>query len=274
MTWTCNNGIRVESADEQLFSTMRKAGCYRVCLDSSLATMRSGELWEGWSRLDRAGPQCGQSRAGRGHGDERIFLLGLSPDTEETMAQTIAFARNIPTDIMKFGITIAFPGTPMFNDYMKKGLVRSFDWDDYFVYTDQNLFAHEHLSYETIRHYMRLAYKKCITRNPGFIWRRFVRGLRTGEFLWDIYYAIKIFFLPSVGEKSNIRYYARDRWPAWDYRANPLKPVSYEVVRKSKVVPQSPSFSEPIRRRRSLIRPTTSRTIAVGGRATSRMMTE
>lgn len=30
MTWTCDNGIRVESADEQLFSTMRNAGCYRV----------------------------------------------------------------------------------------------------------------------------------------------------------------------------------------------------------------------------------------------------
>ena len=148
-----------------------------------------------------------------------FFLLGLSPDTEETMAQTIAYARNIPTDIMKFGITIAFPGTPMFNDYMKKGLVRSFDWDDYFVYTDQNLFAHEHLSYDTICHYMRLAYKKCITRNPGFIWRRFVRGLRTG----DIYYAIKIFFLPSVGEKSNIRYHARDRWPAWDYPREPAE---------------------------------------------------
>jgi anaerobic magnesium-protoporphyrin IX monomethyl ester cyclase len=30
MLWTCTNGIRVESADTELFKTMRKAGCYRV----------------------------------------------------------------------------------------------------------------------------------------------------------------------------------------------------------------------------------------------------
>jgi hypothetical protein len=39
---------------------------------------------------------------------------------------TIEFARKIPVDMMKCSITIAFPGTKMFNDYVDKGLVRSF----------------------------------------------------------------------------------------------------------------------------------------------------
>ena len=30
MLWTCQNGIRVESADGDLFQKMRRAGCYRV----------------------------------------------------------------------------------------------------------------------------------------------------------------------------------------------------------------------------------------------------
>ena len=30
MTWTCTNGIRVESADDDLFRSLRKSGCYRV----------------------------------------------------------------------------------------------------------------------------------------------------------------------------------------------------------------------------------------------------
>src|SRR3990167_6041623 len=30
MVWSCTNGIRVESADDQLFTKLKKAGCYRV----------------------------------------------------------------------------------------------------------------------------------------------------------------------------------------------------------------------------------------------------
>ena len=160
-------------------------------------------------------------------------MLGLSPDTKESMDDTIKFARSIPTDMMKFGISIAFPGTKMFNDYIKDNLVRSFDWDEYMIYTDQDLFSHKYLSYETIQDYMEKAYRRCILFNPAFWIRRFVRGVKTGEFFWDVYYALKFFFMPTTGGKNKSNYFAKDRWPIYDFKVNPPKPANYQIVRKN-----------------------------------------
>jgi anaerobic magnesium-protoporphyrin IX monomethyl ester cyclase len=233
MAWSCTNGIRVESADEELFQIMRKAGCYRVSFGFESG---NDEVLKKFGKGGRASVEQGRAAVNMarraGIDTNGFFLLGLSPDTEETMRDTIEFASKIPVDMMKFGLSIAFPGTAMFNEYVAKGLVRSYDWDEYFIYTDKPLFSHKNLTIDVIQKCLDLAYKKCILYNPGFIKRRLLRGLRTGEFFWDIYYAMKFFFMPSIGEKQESLYYARDRWPIWDFKNNPPTPASYQIVHK------------------------------------------
>lgn len=233
MAWSCTNGIRVESADRELFQTMRRAGCYRVSFgfeSGNNAVLKS--FGKGGRASVEQGRQAVAKARAAGIDTNGFFLLGLSPDTEECMADTIDYARKIPVDMMKFGITIAFPGTSMFNDYVKKGLIKSYDWDEYFIYTDKPLFAHKHLKYGTIRKFMDRAYRKCILFNPGLIARRIMRGIRTGEFLWDAYYALKFFFMPAVGETVKSNYYARSHWPVWDFGACPPAEAQHQVVRK------------------------------------------
>lgn len=161
-----------------------------------------------------------------------FFMLGLSPDTEQTTQDTINFASKIPVDMMKFGLAIAFPGTPMFSNYLKKNLIKSFDWDEYFIYTDKPLFSHEQLTYDTIQRYTGMAYRKCILFNPAFILRRLVRGFRTGEFFWDLFSSIRFFLIPAVVHTIKSDYYAKDRWPKWNFRKNLPTPASYQIVRK------------------------------------------
>jgi anaerobic magnesium-protoporphyrin IX monomethyl ester cyclase len=233
MAWSCTNGIRVESADDALFNALRKSGCYRVSFgfesgnDAVLKKFGKG----GRASIVKGKDAVKMARSAK-IDTSGFFLLGLSPDTEESMIDTIEFARELPLDMMKFGVTIAFPGTKMFNDYLNKGLVRSYDWDDYFIYTDEPLFTHESLSYEMISRYMRYAYRRAILTNPGFIVRRILRGFRTGEFFWDLYYGIKFVMMPSV---TNIKtqYYARERWPSHDFNAIPPAPAQYQVVKKT-----------------------------------------
>lgn len=251
MVWSCTNGIRVESANSELFEAMAKAGCYRVSFgfeSGNDAVLRS------FGKGGRASIEQGKNavRLARAAGIDTMgfFLLGLSPDTEDTMKETIEFASQIPVDLMKFGLAIAFPGTKMFNDYMAKGLIKSYEWDEYFIYTDKPLFTHEHLSYEAIQKYTRLAYKKCILFNPGFIFRRLRRGIRTGEFFWDFYYAIKFLLMPSVGKTVRSTYYAKDRWPQVDFLSNHPAPAEYQVVHKT------PKPKEEATRAPSLVRHT------------------
>ena len=109
------------------------------------------------------------------------FLLGLSADTEASMMKTIAYARSLELDMLKFGITVALPGTPMFQEFAEKRLIRTYDWDQYYAYSSEQLFAHPHLDFKTIKRFMQTAYRKTIMTNPGFIFRRLRRGIKKRE---------------------------------------------------------------------------------------------
>lgn len=232
MAWTCNNGIRVESANEQLFQTMRKAGCYRVSFgfesgnDAVLKAFGKG----GHASLEQGRIAVRKARAS-GLDTNGFFLLGLSADSEQTMNDTIAFARSLEVDTMLFGIAVAFPGTKMFNDYFKEGLIRSFNWDEYHARTTESLFNHRHLNHATLQKYMALANRKAMLTNPSFIYRRLKRGIKTGEFFWDAYYGLQFIFLPATHATSGYNYYAKDRWPQYDLQAQPLNVIEYQVAK-------------------------------------------
>lgn len=224
MLWTCTNGIRVESADRELFRTMRRAGCYRVSFGFETG---NDQVLKAFGKGGRATLEQGRAavRLAREAGMDTcgFFMLGLSPDTEDTMKDTIAYARSLPLDMMKFGMAIAFPGTPMFKEYRQKGLIRSYNWDDYFIYTTQPLFAHPNLSYEKVQEYMRVAYREAILANPSFIARRLWRGVRTHEFFWDASYFLKFLGSASVSAQTHSAiYFARDRWPTYDFWHQPI----------------------------------------------------
>jgi anaerobic magnesium-protoporphyrin IX monomethyl ester cyclase len=233
MTWTCNNGIRVESANDRLFRAIRRSGCYRVSFG-----FESGNdaVLKAFGKGGRASLELGRAavRMARTAGIETngFFLLGLSPDTEGTMRETIAYARSLELDIMKFGVTIALPGTPMFNEYAAEGRIRSYEWDEYYVHSTHELFAHRHLDHATVQRFMNLAYRDAMLTNPAFLARRLGRGVRTGEFFWDLYYFLKFLTLPSVDAAAGqYQYYARDRWPAHDFRAGALQTATYQTAR-------------------------------------------
>lgn len=144
---------------------------------------------------------------------------------------TIEFARGLELDLLKFGITIGFPGTRMFNEYAHAGLVRTYDWDEYYIYTEKPLFTHRYLDDATVLKTMQIAYRRAILTNPGFIRRRVQRGLKTGEFFWDAYYALAFFLLPASNKNgAGNTYYARDRWPSYDFTARPPTLLEYPKV--------------------------------------------
>ena len=234
MVWTCTNGIRVESADDDLFRSLKLSKCYRVSFgfesgnNEVLKSFGKG----GRATVEQARKAVKMARKA-GIDSNGYFMVGLSADTIETMDETIEFARTIPVDMMKCSICIAFPGTKMFNDYVEKGLIRSFDWDEYMIYTAKDLFAHESLSFEVIQRSMIKFFLRCILFNPAFIMRRIIWGIRTGEFFWDIYYALRFYLLPTTGNESKSNYYARERWPKYDFKNRSPKPAYYQIARKS-----------------------------------------
>ena len=73
---------------------------------------------------------------------------------------------------------------------------------------------------------------------------RIIRGIRTGEFFWDAYYALKFYFLPTTGNLIKSNYYAKERWPKYDFKNRPPKPAYYQTARKSQNLPREQSDAQ------------------------------
>jgi len=67
-----------------------------------------------------------------------------------------------------------------------------------------------------------------------------LRGFRTGDLFWDVYYATKFALLPSTTNRGACHYYARDRWPQYDFHNKPISRTKYQVVRKPRIADSEP----------------------------------
>ena len=52
--------------------------------------------------------------------------------------------------------------------------------------------------------------------------------VRSHELMWDLYYGAKLMLLPASHTSGGHAYYARERWPQWDFRATPPQTVTYQ----------------------------------------------
>jgi len=188
--WNVYNGMRVDRLDEELLVLMKQAGCYQVSIGIEsgnpqvLAGLGKNITMDQVRRAAKMVKQSGMECLG-------FFLLGLPGDTEETMLETINFAKELDLDLAKVGILMPLPGTPIFEEWDKLGLIKSRDWSRY-IFHDSQSFVYEHpnLSYKTIRRYYDRFYRE-LYLTPHFIMKRFWRGLKNGDLFFDAYYFLK-----------------------------------------------------------------------------------
>jgi len=159
-----------------------------------------------------------------------MYMLGLSADTKSTMNDTINYAKNGLVDIIKFGITIPFPGTVMFREMRELDCIRTYDWDEYHIYNEASeIYVHPNLSWDSILLYYKKAYIECYYKNPKYLLRRLMRSIKTGEFFSDIYLGIKFFLilLSKPIEFKKCGYAYRHLWGPLKFNQNRIN--SYEI---------------------------------------------
>lgn len=243
MAWTCSNGIRVDSANNELFHVMKRAGCYRVHFGFESG---NDEVLQRFGKGGKATLQQGIDavKMARAVGLQTfgMFMLGLSSDTEKTMQDTIDYCKRVKVDAMRFGITVPFPGTKMFDELHQSGHIKSYDWDMYTVYNDAHqIYEHPNLDWATISRYFKKSHVEAYLLNPGYILRRLVSSIRNLELVWDVYYFFK--FLRLVRKHNSPdnddEYLYRDRWAKLGIeRRNVVyvePPVTKGVPRKPKI---------------------------------------
>jgi anaerobic magnesium-protoporphyrin IX monomethyl ester cyclase len=109
--WTCNS--RVDFVDEEMLTLMGKAGCRLISWgiesgnEQILKHARKGAYPDKAERALRWAKQAGIMNWG-------YFIIGLPGETEDTIKETIAFAKKLPLDIALFHVAAPYPGTPFF----------------------------------------------------------------------------------------------------------------------------------------------------------------
>jgi len=189
ITWNIYNGIRVSHIDKELLELLKKSGCYRISIGVESGNQKI---------LDKIGKGITIKQIKKVFGLANkvgietiaFCMIGLPGETEETMMQTIDLMLEIKPTIPKLSIVMPLPGTPLFEDWDKKGYIISKDWSNYIFHLPQKVYNHPNLDWQTINKYYDLFYRKTML-SPGFLFRRLVRDIKTGELFIDIYYFLK-----------------------------------------------------------------------------------
>lgn len=119
--WTCNS--RVDYVDEEMLHRMAQAGCWLISWgiesgnEQILRHVRKGAY------PDKARQALQWSRDA-GIKNWGYFIIGLPGETEESIRQTIDFAKELPLDIALFHVAAPYPGTPFFFEVVENGWFR------------------------------------------------------------------------------------------------------------------------------------------------------
>jgi radical SAM superfamily enzyme YgiQ (UPF0313 family) len=113
--WACTSGIRANNLDEEIVSTMKKAGCYNfnIGIESAnaqiLLNVKKQETIEHFSKAinlaDKYGIVCGG-----------FFVFGLPGETKQTMQESIDFAKKSKLTLATFNILDILPGSQLWKD--------------------------------------------------------------------------------------------------------------------------------------------------------------
>jgi len=169
--WTCET--RVNLVDKDLLSHMKQAGCYAIAygIESAspeiLDTLNKGITIDEVEEAIRLTQEVGLQTIG-------YFMIGSPGESPETIGKTIEFAKKLKLDFAQFAITTPFPGTELYNLYLKdKG--STIPWEN-FVYGGTGnkvtpVFESDELSRADLQYWTGRAYKEFYLR-PSYLWQR------------------------------------------------------------------------------------------------------
>ncbi|MGN7613667.1 B12-binding domain-containing radical SAM protein [Magnetococcales bacterium HHB-1] len=131
LTWSCF--ARVDYVNHELLSHMKRAGCHQVMYgieSSSPEILRNIKKTTSKSYHRKAIDALKMTHE-VGITSRCTFMFGNPGETEESIDETIEYAKQLDPDIALFNITTPYPGTEMFSWAKEKGYLLTENWDEY-----------------------------------------------------------------------------------------------------------------------------------------------
>jgi radical SAM superfamily enzyme YgiQ (UPF0313 family) len=162
---------RVDSVDREVLAAMKEAGCHYILFGVESGSPRMLEIMKKRITLDRARQAFKDCRE-LGIKTQAFFLFGVPGETEETIEETIRFAKEINADSTQFAIAIPHPGTQLYQTCMDNGWLVFDSWEDFAA--ENSLIETGQLTREDVEKARIRAYKEYYF-SPRFVTRSLLR---------------------------------------------------------------------------------------------------
>ena len=129
ISWSCPNGVRIDCLDNEILKLMKKAGCHLLGFGIESGNQKI---------LDNANKQLDLQVVYKIVKEAKrlnlttygFFIIGLPGETSKTIRQTINFAKILQLDYAWFNILMPYPGTKIFNNFIKNKQLNQINWAD------------------------------------------------------------------------------------------------------------------------------------------------
>lgn len=180
------NGIRADFLDKDVLSSLKAMGTYSVSIgvesgsQEMLDRSKKGVKLKQIETTFKLIKEFGLSTWG-------FFMFGLPGETPDSIQETIDFAVKLNPDIAKFHILQPYPGTEVFEEFKREGLIEDLNFDNYGIHT-KPVYSLKNMSSDDLIEWQQRAYRRFYLR-PGKIlshlrhlnsWNRLKLNTRTG----------------------------------------------------------------------------------------------
>lgn len=137
ISWTCPNGVRLDTLDKELLLIMKQAGLYSISVgvesgsEKILKDMKKNLTKEKIKEKLSLLKECGIKASG-------FFIIGYPTETREDIIKTIDFSRELGLKRAGFSLFKPFPGTEITQHLIEKGELKEIKNEDWthFVLAD------------------------------------------------------------------------------------------------------------------------------------------
>jgi len=131
MPWTCPNGIRVDTVDDEVVDAMKASGCYSISFGLETGSRKELERMNKRLDLDKAVNTI-NSIVKKNIQVNGFFILGFPGETREDIYETMKLANELPLTRAHFMLFTPLPGCEAF-DRISKEQGSEFRYDSTFA---------------------------------------------------------------------------------------------------------------------------------------------
>lgn len=174
ISWVC--ALRVDYVWGDVLYKMKEAGCKKVMFGFESGSQKVLDLMKKGTTLKQA-EEAVKTTKRIGIKTSGAFMIGNIGETEETVRETINFAKKLNVDTVSFYVASPYPGTEFYNTAKEKGYLRKgLRWKDFSLIIGQakpplNLPG---MTSQRIAYWQKRAYREYYL-NPKFLWTRLKR---------------------------------------------------------------------------------------------------